>query len=200
MAKKESTFINMLLTLFLVTLAASASLGFIYELTKEDIAKAEANKKNLAIKRVVPDFNNKPNEDFFKLPAETAGDTINFYVAKMDSDTVGIAVETYSKKAFGGLLKLLVGFKPDGTINNIAVLENHETPGLGSKMLKSQTNWSEQFNGKNPATYHLKVTKDGGDVDAITASTITSRAYCDAVQRGYNSLKKFEEEKQGGGK
>ena len=57
-------------------------------------------------------------------------------------------------------------------------------------MLKSKTNWSMQFNGKNPAHYRLKVKKDGGDVDAITASTITSRAYCDAVQRAYNAFEK----------
>ena len=55
-------------------------------------------------------------------------------------------------------------------------------------MLKSKTNWSTQFEGKNPASFKLKVKKDGGDVDAITASTITSRAYCDAVQRAYNAL------------
>ncbi|MBN2485610.1 MAG: RnfABCDGE type electron transport complex subunit G [Bacteroidales bacterium] len=196
MAKKESTFNNMLITLLVVTLTASGSLGFVYQLTKDAIAQAEANKKNLAIKRVVPEFNNKPSEEFFKLPSETPGDTICFYVAKLDSDTVGYAVETYSKNAFGGLLKLLVGFLPDGTINNIAVLEHKETPGLGTKMTEEK--FSSQFPGKNPAKFILKVRKDDGEVDAITASTITSRAYCDAVQRGYNSLKQHQNTEKGG--
>ena len=187
MAKKESTFGSMVLTLFLVTLASSAALGYVYELTKEPIAIAKAAKKNLAIKRVTPEFDNQPSEEYFKVPAD--GDTLYFYIAQNGNDTVGYAAETFSNQAFGGSLKLLVGFLPDGTIKEIAVLEHKETPGLGDKMVKSKSNWSEQFEGKNPESFELKVIKDGGDVDAITASTITSRAYCDAVQRAYDSFK-----------
>ena len=192
MAKKESTFGSMVLTLFLVTLVSSAALGYVYELTKEPIALAKAAKKNLAIKRVTPEFDNQPNEDFYKVPAD--GDTVFFYVAQNGSDTVGYAVETFSNKAFGGTMKLLVGFLPNGTIKDIAVLEHKETPGLGDKITKAKNNWSYQFNGVNPDTFKLKVKKDGGDVDAITASTISSRAYCDAVQRAYTALKKGEEQ------
>lgn len=186
MAKKESTFSSMLLTLFVVTFVSSAALGFVYQLTSEPIAAAKAAKKTLAIKRVSPDFNNHPGNEEFSVPID--GDSVYFYVARMGNDTVGYAAETFSNIAFGGTLKLLVGFLPDGTIKDIAVLEHKETPGLGEKMLKSKTNWSTQFNGKNPSKFKLKVKKDGGDVDAITASTITSRAYCDAVQRAYNAL------------
>lgn len=187
MAKKESTFGNMLLTLVIVTLISSAALGFVYELTKEPIEIALNAKKNLAIKRVTPEFENEPSQEFYKIPIN--GDTVFFYIAKNMGDTVGYAAETFSNNAFGGKLKLLVGFLPDGTIKEIAVLEHKETPGLGDKMLKSKSNWSRQFEGKNPDTFELKVTKDGGDVDAITASTITSRAYCDAVLRAYNAFK-----------
>ena len=190
MAKKESTFGNMLLTLLIVTLASSAALGFVYELTKEPINIALNAKKNLAIERVTPEFENEPSQEFYKVPVD--GDTVFFYIATNMSDTVGYAAETFSNNAFGGKLKLLVGFLPDGTIKEIAVLEHKETPGLGDKMLKSKSDWSSQFEGKNPDNYSLKVTKDGGDVDAITASTITSRAYCDAVQRAYNAFKKGE--------
>jgi electron transport complex protein RnfG len=190
MAKKESNFSNMLLTLLIVTLASSAALGFVYELTKEPIEVALNAKKNLAIKRVAPEFENEPSQDFFKVPID--GDTVYFYIAKKMQDTTGYAAETFSNKAFGGKLRLLVGFLPDGTIKEIAVLEHKETPGLGDKMLRSKSNWSTQFEGKNPESFKLKVKKDGGDVDAITASTITSRAYCDAVQRAYNALKQGE--------
>ena len=193
MAKKESTFTSMVLTLFLVTLAASGALGYVYELTKDAIAEAEAAKKNLAIKRVLPEFNNKPNEEFFKVPTETPGDTLYFYIGKMDNDTVGYAIESYSKNAFAGLLKVLAGFTPDGKIKSIAVLAHKETPGLGTKMTESP--FKDQFPGKNPAEFKLQVSKDGGEVDAITASTITSRAYCEAVQRAYDALQK---EKEGG--
>jgi electron transport complex protein RnfG len=84
----------------------------------------------------------------------------------------------------------MVGFKPDGTIHNISVLDHAETPGLGSKIEKSSSSWSEQFNGKNPTDFQLQVRKDGGDVDAITAATISSRAYCDAVQKAYKAFQK----------
>ena len=191
MAKKESTFSNMLLTLLIVSLASSAALGYVYELTKNPIEMALNAKKNLAIKRVTPEFENEPSQEFYKVPVD--GDTVYFYIARSSSDTVGLAAETFSNNAFGGNLKLLVGFLPDGTIKEIAVLEHKETPGLGDKMMKSKSDWSTQFEGKNPESYSLKVTKDGGDVDAITASTITSRAYCEAVQRAYNALKKGEE-------
>ncbi|MGB4293017.1 MAG: FMN-binding protein [Bacteroidales bacterium] len=68
------------------------------------------------------------------------------------------------------------------------MLEQKETPGLGTKM--TEPFFKDQFNGKNPANFKLKVKKDGGEVDAITAATITSRAFCDALERAYNTLKK----------
>lgn len=84
----------------------------------------------------------------------------------------------------------MVGLLPDGSIKNIQLLEHAETPGLGDKMSKSKSDWSEQFNGKNPAEFTLKVTKDPGkvnEVSAITAATISSRAYTDAVDRAYKA-------------
>ncbi|MFP4023282.1 MAG: RnfABCDGE type electron transport complex subunit G [Thiohalospira sp.] len=185
MAKKESTFINMVLTLFMVTFVASAALGYIYELTKDPIAASKLAKQNNAIKQVVPDFNNEPGKESYKMGVD--GDTLEFFPAKQDGELVGTAVSTFTNKGFSGNIKIMVGFLPDGTINNISVLEHKETPGLGDKMQKDKSDWSVQFNGKNPADFQLKVTKDGGDVDAITASTITSRAFCDAVERAYNA-------------
>jgi electron transport complex protein RnfG len=103
-------------------------------------------------------------------------------------------VETFTNQGFSGRFKLMVGFAPDGTIIDIAVLQHSETPGLGNKMEKSKSDFSLQFMGKNPETFKLAVKKDRGDVDAITASTITSRAYCDAVQRAYKAFKESQKE------
>lgn len=80
---------------------------------------------------------------------------------------------------------LMVGFGTDGTIVNTSVLSHSETPGLGAKMVEGKSNFSVQFQGKNPANFKMAVKKDGGDVDAITASTITSRAFCEAVESAY---------------
>jgi electron transport complex protein RnfG len=187
MAKTESTFRNMVLSLTFISLGASASLGFVYEFTKKPIELSNLNKKLKAIRLVVPDFNNDPDKEMFKLPTGS-GDSLNIYPAKKDNEIVGYAVNTYTKNGFSGTISLMAGFKPDGTIVNITVLEHKETPGLGSKM--NDTGFKDQFNLKNPASFELKVKKDGGPVDAITAATISSRAFCDAVQRAYNTIQK----------
>jgi electron transport complex protein RnfG len=187
MAKTESTFKNMVLSLTLISLGASACLGFVYQITKVPIELSVMNKKLSAIKQVVPDFNNNPNDEMFRLPT-TEGDSLEIYPAKKDNLIVGYAVNTYTQKGFSGNINLMAGFRPDGTIINITVLEQKETPGLGTKM--TEPLFKNQFNDKNPSQYNLKVKKDGGRVDAITAATISSRAFCDALQRAYNTLQK----------
>jgi electron transport complex protein RnfG len=187
MAKTESTFRNMVLSLTLISLAASACLGFVYEFTKKPIELSNLNKKLEAIKQVVPEFNNNPYEEMYKLPTGE-GDSLDIYPAKKDEVVVGYAVNTFTRNGFSGNITLMTGFNPDGTIVNITVLEQKETPGLGTKM--SEPKFRDQFIQKNPSDFSLKVKKDGGPVDAITAATISSRAFCDAVQRAYSTLQK----------
>lgn len=187
MAKTESTFRNMVLSLTLISLGASACLGFVYVMTKKPIELSSLNKKLNAIKQVVPDFTNNPNEDMFRLPTGE-GDSLDIYPAKKDGEIIGYAVNTYTKTGFAGNISLMAGFKPDGTIISISVLEQKETPGLGTKM--TEPGFKDQFNNKNPSEFRLKVKKDGGPVDAITSATISSRAFCDAVQRAYNTIQK----------
>jgi len=187
MAKTESTFKNMVLSLTLISLGASACLGYVYQMTKVPIELSVLNKKLTAIKLVVPEFNNNPNDEMYKLPTGE-GDSLDVYPAKKDNVVVGYAINTNTKKGFSGNISLMAGFKPDGTIISITVLEQKETPGLGTKM--AEPLFKNQFNDKNPSQFNLKVKKDGGSVDAITAATISSRAFCDAVQRSYNTLQK----------
>lgn len=189
MAKTESTFKNMALTLSLIAMAASACLGFVYEYTKQPIELSILNKKLEAIKLVVPAFTNNPNDEMFRLPTGE-GDSLDIYPAKKDGVVVGYAINTYTNNGFSGYISIMAGFKPDGSIIDISVLQHKETPGLGTKM--TDPKFKDQFKNKNPIEYTLKVKKDGGPVDAITAATISSRAFCDAVQRAYNTLEKGE--------
>ncbi len=217
-SKKESTFVNMVLALLMVSLLASAILGFVYESTKEPIADAQLNKKLNAIKEVVPAFDNDPNAEMFLIEIE-GGEALEVYPAKMGGQMVGAAVKTYTNLGFSGLIRVMVGFTPDGTIYNYQVLEHKETPGLGTKMadwfkpvpltdsLPKETSFldwlfgikpgsgsdGKVIVGKNPAQMNLTVSKDGGDVDAITAATISSRAFLDAVSRAYNGYMKKSE-------
>jgi electron transport complex protein RnfG len=187
MAKTESTFKNMVLSLTLISLGASACLGFVYVMTREPIEMSILNKKLDAIRQVVPEFNNNPYEEMFRLPTGQ-GDSLDIYPAKKDGIIMAYAVNTFTKTGFGGNINLMAGFKPNGTIINIMVLEQKETPGLGTKM--TEPGFKDQFKDKNPSLFMLKVKKDGGHVDGITAATISSRAFCDAVQRAYNTLQK----------
>jgi Na+-translocating ferredoxin:NAD+ oxidoreductase subunit G len=187
MAKTESTFRNMVLSLTLITMGAAACLAFVYKMTKEPIEIASMKRKVDAVKQVVPEFNNNPDNDRFR-SSDGSGDSLDVYPARLDSTVVGYAINTYSRLGFAGDINLMIGFKPDGSIINISVLEQKETPGLGTKMLDPK--FKDQFMGRNPGSYKLKVKKDGGQVDAITSATISSRAFCDAVQRAYNTLEK----------
>ena len=193
MAKMQSSLRNMVLSLTLISLGASAGLGFVYEMTKAPIAVTALNKKLNAIKQVVPEFTNNPNDEMFMLPTGE-GDSLEVYPAKNGEEVVGYAVRSYTNNGFSGYIGFMVGFTPDGAIYNINVIEHKETPGLGTKMVPDGTpekpEFKDQFRGKNPAEFALKVKKDGGPVDAITAATISSRAFCDGVQRAYNAFEK----------
>ena len=186
MAKKESTFLSMVLTLFMVTLVAAGLLGSVYALTKEPIRLAELKNKTEAIQVVVPGFDNEPSQEVERIFMD--GDSLYLYTARLGEEILGTAVETFTNKGFSGEFKLMVGFAPDGSIIDIAVIKHAETPGLGDKMEKGKSDFSVQFMGKHPDSFNIAVTKDRGDVDAITASTITSRAYCDAVTRAYGAF------------
>ena len=74
-------------------------------------------------------------------------------IAIKNDDTVGYAVETYTSLGFGGNIRAMVGFEPDGTIIDVVHLEHSETPGLGDKIEKSKSSWSDQFKGKNPEIF-----------------------------------------------
>ncbi|HDP74555.1 MAG TPA: RnfABCDGE type electron transport complex subunit G [Bacteroidales bacterium] len=184
----ESNFKNMTATLLVITLVASAALGLVYQSTMEPIDLAQQAKINNAIKAVLPEFDNQPGNEAYSVAVD--GGELTFYLATKDGQPVGTAVKTFSNNGFAGLIELMVGFLPDGTINKVAVISHKETPGLGDKIEPQKSEFSVQFEGKSPENFKLLVKKDGGDVDAITASTITSRAYCDALARAYNELKK----------
>lgn len=190
MAAKKDTLLNMFIAMFVICVVSGSILGLVYNATKDPIAAAEAAKKTEAIKNVLPEFN-ELKETMVKSAMEDA--EIPFYLAyDANNNFIGAAVETFTNKGFSGNISLMVGILANGTINNISVLQHAETPGLGSKM--SEPSFKDQFNNKNTTSFNFNVKKDGGDVDAITAATISSRAFCDAVNR---ALSTFENNKGG---
>lgn len=190
MAKLESTMKNMVLSLSMIAFVASGLLGGVYALTKGPIDQATKNDKEKAIKAVLPDKSAVVgNPEEVTLP--DYADPFVIYPATVNGELVGAAVETYDNNGYGGKLKVMVGLKLDGTVSDYSILETSETPGLGAKA----EDWFRakgDIRGKNPATSKFTPTKDGGDIDAITASTITSRAFLTSVQKAYEAFLKYQ--------
>lgn len=190
MAKKESTFINMVLTLLIVAGVASTALGYIYELTKEPIRIAKEKKVTDAVKAVLPPFDNLGAP--YKLMPTDEKDSLEFFPAfNAEGELVGTAVKSFTNKGFSGYIAIMAGITTDGNISGYAILEHKETPGLGTKMdpwFNQPEKPTRTIIGKNPLVNNLKVSKDGGEVDAITAATISSRAFLDAVNRAARTL------------
>lgn len=183
MKKLESSLKNMLLVLTGITAICVALLAYVNELTKEPIAQANAKTLSDAVKAVVPGFDNDPIAE--KKVQMVDGVEYAVYPASKGGEFIGAAVESKAM-GFGGDLKVLVGFDAQGNIIDYSLLSHAETPGLGSKA----DAWFKKgekgdITGKNPGKTPLTVTKDNGQIDAITASTITSRAFLNAVNLAY---------------
>ena len=179
----KSTLTNMVLCLTLVCLFCAAVLGGVYVLTYEPIKKANENILKASIGQVLPEG----VEISDVMSVEVAGTTYEYYEASADGHNAAYAVKS-TVVGFGGPLSLMVGVLPDGTVFNTSVLACNETPGLGAKCQEETSQFRTQFRGFTPDKT-LKVKKDGGDVDAITASTITSRAYTLAVSNAVAVVK-----------
>lgn len=194
MAKRESTFINMVVTLLAVTAISATALGYVYDLTKDAIEAAKIKAQAEAITKVLPQYETLGTS--FKVAAESAGDSLEIFPAYNGQELVGIAVKTFTKKGFSGFISIMAGIDKEGNFSGYEILEHAETPGLGSKMsvwFNNMEKPNQNIIGKNPKTTKFQVSKDGGDIDAITASTISSRAFLDALVRAYNAYEKNAE-------
>lgn len=192
MAKKESTLLQLVLTLTLITVIAGVALAAVFSVTKAPIEAAQQQKKNDAINQVLPGFQGELKEVPCQL--EDDDDPLIVNMAYQDGQLFGAAVQTYTNKAFSGRFDIMVGIDAEGNVLGTAVLKHGETPGLGAKITDGESHFIQQFVGFNPTQKQLKVKKDGGDVDAITAATISSRAFCDAVDRAFVAFNKVKEE------
>ena len=176
----------MLVALLVIAAVSGDVLGFVYGVTKDTIAQVDQKKNEAAIQAVLPlDGEITYKADTIQYNYEGVDMTFPCNLAfDANGNFQGAAVKT-SEGGFGGKIEMMVGFLADGTIKGTSVLSHAETPGLGANMTGK---FKDQFVDKNPASYPLTVTKDGGDVDAITAATITSRAFSKAVDKAYQAF------------
>lgn len=192
----SSTLPHMISVLVIVAGLSALILGYVYELTKTPINKAKDQKKLEAISEVVyGDFDNNPFEEKHIISTADGKGKVELYPARKDGVITSVAIKTYTNNAFGGKMELMVGFFVDGTINKYKVIEQKETPGLGTKVLEEK--FSSQFSGINPGRHVFKVKQDGGDIDAVTAATISSRAVIDAIQRAFDAFNRLNSSSAG---
>ena len=179
----------MVVCLTLICIVCSALLSGVYALTAAPIEKANADKLNDAICEVLPAFSSLSEAKTIEL----GGKTYSYYeVADSAANVVGYAINS-AVGGFGGPVSLMVGVLADGTVYNTKVLSHSETPGLGAKC--TEPAFADQFKNLDPSVKKLSVKKDGGDIDAITAATITSRAYTEAVALAVSISKAIKGEK-----
>ena len=190
MKKLESSLLNMVLVLTGVAVVMGGILAYVNHLTEGPIAEQKAKALADGIKSVMGiDEITVSKTDTVR--QNVSGKELTYIIYQTQDaqkKDLGAAVES-TTGGFGGDLKVLVGFDPDGKILGYTLLEHTETPGLGAKADKwFQKGEKGDIIGKDPKE-PLTVSKDGGQVDAITASTITSRAFLLAVNNAYNAYK-----------
>lgn len=191
MKKLESSLLNMVLVLTGVAVIMGGILAYVNYLTEGPINEQKEKALADGIKKVlVCDDLVVTKTDTVKQNDEKGKELtyVIYQTADAKGNELGVAVES-TTGGFGGDLKVLVGFNPEGIILGYTLLEHAETPGLGSKADKwFQKGEKGDIIGKNPKE-PLTVSKDGGEVDAITASTITSRAFLLAINNAYKAYK-----------
>ena len=188
MTKLTSTFKNMFLSLSIICLAVALLLAQVNKMTAKPIAEAKALKLQNAIGEVVSEFDNDPVAESYMIVGE-GGDSLLVYPATKDDEVVGFAISS-SANGFAGEIQIMVGFDMDDKVVNYEILQHAETPGLGSKMgdwFKDIESNSKSIIGRDMSLGALAVKNDGGDIDAITASTITSRAFLNAINKAYSA-------------
>ncbi|MBQ6956406.1 MAG: RnfABCDGE type electron transport complex subunit G [Bacteroidales bacterium] len=190
MAKKaESTLVNMLLSLTLIALVASLALALVNNATKGPIEKVNKEKIAQAVAKVLPEYDNYTVDTVMVDTKKGREPMVRYTAVDSEGNLVGKALESWDDNGFGGRLSAMVGFDADGNISGYEILASAETPGLGAKADKwFQKDGKGNVIGMNPSTDNITVKKDGGIVDAITGSTITSRAYCRMIAAAYSAF------------
>ena len=191
MKNLESSLLNMVLVLTGVAVVMGGILAYVNHLTEGPIAEQKTKALADGIKSVMGVSEITVSKTDTVRQNDAKGKEVTYIIYQTQDaqkHDLGAAVES-TTGGFGGDLKVLVGFDPDGKILGYTLLEHAETPGLGAKADKwFQKGEKGDIIGKDPAE-PLTVSKDGGKVDAITASTITSRAFLLAVNNAYTAFK-----------
>ena len=179
---------KMIMVMLTVSGISAGLLALVYQKTKEPIQEAQNNMIAEGLKEVVKtEFDNNPFDE--KISVKQGKNHFTLYPARKEGYITSIVMKSSSNKGFGGKMDVIVSFLLDGRVGDFKVINHKETPGLGSKV--NDESFRKNIQGKNPSSEGFKVRQDGGEVDAITGATISSRALIDAIQKAYEGYQKF---------
>jgi len=177
---------RLLITLTLIAAGAGLILSLVESVTREPIKEQRRLQMLKALSAVLPAYDNSPDTDIVSLEngIDKKGKPVQvvFYRARKESQLVGTAFKVVAPDGYSGNIEVMVGLKPDQTVNAIEILAHAETPGLGSKIVDPW--FKDLFKGKSLSNADWRVKKDGGEFDQITGATISPRAIVGAVKKG----------------
>ena len=167
--------LGLVVSLTLISGICAAVLAYVNSITKDPIAEMKVKQEQAAVKAVLP------------AGAASVEEADGFFVGKdAEGKILGYAAKGKDAGGYGGDIVLMVGFEADKkTLVCYKTLAAAETPGLGMKLKTPE--FADQFKGRDGSV--LKVKKDGGEIEAITSATITSRAVCKAIADAQAKLK-----------
>lgn len=171
---------KLVLVLTVICLVCSSVLAYVFGITKDPIARALEQKTVRAASAVMPEG--------CETPQKCALGEIQYFLAKKDGKPAAIAVDGVSSNGYGGEIVLMVGLGMDGKLVDFEVIKAAETPGLGMKL--SDDDFRGPLRGR-PLSGDWKVKKDGGEIEAITAATITSRAVMECIADAARKYRKI---------
>lgn len=178
-----------IITLTCIAAVMALLLGVIHQLTEEPIMEAKNNQELAAIEMVTGEFDNDPFAEKMIITTPNKKQKFTMYPARLGDKLNAVAIKSYTNSGFGGRIEVMTGFNVDGSIKTFKIISSNETPGLGSKT--DEAKFKDQLQGFHPNKQILKVKQDGGDVDAVTAATISSRAVLRAIERAFAALQNF---------
>ena len=178
--KPESSF-RLVVVLTAVCAVSALAVASVSRVTEKPIQEGEAHRKAAEIRAVLPPGSPDPEERACLAPD---GSTNYLYFVAGDA----VAIEAESAHGYGGKLRLLAGFDAAGTLYSFRVLEHSETPGLGARLADDGNEVLSSAKGLPAAGTQWAVEKDGGDIAALTAATISSRAACEALAEAATRL------------
>lgn len=174
--------------LVLIAIFAGIALSSVYLGTKDKIAEVKRQELKEALRKVMPFL----KDNYTEIVYQYENEEVTIYKVEEDGKIVGAALKLSTSKGYSGNISFLLGVNASKKVAGVYILEHKETPGLGTKATSKK--WWGQFLEKGFDNFKFKVKKDGGDVDAITAATITSRAVTGGIEKGLKIYEEFVKE------